>query len=170
MSRYLRPIHKFITKPDRPKVVSINPVEWLLNIRRKMTYIPLKQRGSQRWEIFAQREITIKPKEMETLELGLGVRMTRGWCQVSLGQEIQASVLQGGGVVTENAEDIVITILNDSDSFVTIIERDPFCFVVHSVRIRPVSLKKCEGEGLTIITFESLIPSAVSMTSRNNTE
>ena len=29
MSRYIRPIHKFITKPTRPKIFLINPVEWL---------------------------------------------------------------------------------------------------------------------------------------------
>ena len=89
MSRWIRPIHKFGTKPVRSKNFPINPVEWLP--KKEVTHIPLKQPGSQVWEIFAQREITINPKETETLELGLGVRMRRGWCQVSLRQEIQAS-------------------------------------------------------------------------------
>ena len=136
MSRWIRPIHKFGTKPARSKNFLINPVEWLP--KKEVTHIPLKQRGSQIWEIFAQRAITINPKETETIELGLGVRMRRGSCQVSLRQEIQASgcVIQEGEIVTGNVADIVITILNDSDSVVTIIEGDPLCFVDHSVRIR----------------------------------
>jgi dUTPase len=139
MSRYVRPLHKFITKPVRPKNFLINPVTWLP--KTGTTHIPLKQRGSQRWEIFAQRTITINPKETETLVTGLGVRMTRGWCGVTLRQEIQSSgcVVQGGGIVAENMEDIVVTILNDSDSIVTILEGDPLCFVHHTVGPRPTS-------------------------------
>ena len=141
MSRWIRPLHKFGTKPAYSKNFPINPVEWLP--KKGVMYIPVKQQGSQVWEIYAQREITINRKETETLELGLGVRMTRGWCQVSLSQEIRAS---GCGlrddVVSKNAEDIVITILNDSDSEVTVNEGDLLCFVRHTQRIRTYNLKK----------------------------
>ena len=67
--------------------------------------------------------------------------MRRGWCQVSLRQEILASgcVLQrGGGGVTENAAEIVITIINESDLVVTIIEGDPLCIVAQTSRSRSV--------------------------------
>ena len=138
MSRYVRPLHKFITKPPRPAKYLINPVTWLP--KTGVTHIPIKQRGSQRWEIFAQRTITINPKETETFELGLGVRMTKGWCGISIRQEIRASgcVLRDD-VVTENMADIVVTILNDSDSIVTILEGDPLCFIHHTVGPRPTS-------------------------------
>jgi len=138
MSRnYLRPIHKFGTKPVRSKNFLVNPVEWLP--KKELTHIPLRQYGSQRWEIFAQREITIEPKETETIESGLGVRMTRGWCGISLRQEILASgcALQGEGIVTGDIADIVVTISNDSDSVVTIIEGDLICIIYHTQRPRP---------------------------------
>ena len=136
--RWVGPIHKFIWKPPRPKVFLINPVEWLP--KKDVAYIPVRRPGSQRWDIFAQREITIQPNETAALETGLGVRMTKGWCGVTLGPEILACgcVLRGEGVVTENAADgIVITIVNDSASVVTIAEGAPVCIVYHTQRVRP---------------------------------
>src|ERR1043165_4856059 len=138
MSRYRTPMHKFgMSKPAYPKTFPSNPVAWLP--KKDIAYVPVKQNGSQRWDIFAQREITIQPNETVALESGLGVRMTKGWCGVTLGPEILASgcVLQGEGVVTENAADIVITIVNDSASVVTIPEGAPICIVYHTVRVRP---------------------------------
>ena len=138
MSRWIRPIHKFGTKPVRSKDFPINPVEWLP--KKGATHIPVKQPGSQVWEIYAQRVITIKPKETETIMLGLGVRMRRGWCHLSLRQEIQASGCRlQDDVVSKNAEDIVVTILNDSDSEVIVNEGDLLCFIRHTVRIRPTT-------------------------------
>src|SRR2546428_7256424 len=136
-SRNYGAIHKFIWKPARPKIFPINPVEWLP--RKELSWPPVKQPGRVSYEIFAQREITIEPKREVTLEIGLGVRMIKGWCGVTLGEEILASgcVLQGEGVVTENAVDIVITIVNDSASVVTIPEGAPVCVVYHTQRVRP---------------------------------
>jgi len=63
----------------------------------------------------------------------------RGWCGVTLGQEILASgcILRGEGVITENVADIVIIIVNDSASVVTIAEGAPVCVVYHTQRVRP---------------------------------
>ena len=135
--RFIGPLHKFITKPPRPKIFLINPVEWLP--KKELTRVPVRQPGSQIWDIFAQRTITIEPRETVTLELGLGVRMRKGWCPVYLGQEIRARgcVIQGEGNVFKNTTEIVITILNESDSIVVINEGDPFCLVAHTQRIRP---------------------------------
>ena len=84
MSRnWIRPIHKIgWTKPAHSKNFPINPVEWLP--KNEVAHKPVKHPGCQVYEIFTQRTITIKPKETETLELGLGVRMRRGWCKVQL--------------------------------------------------------------------------------------
>ena len=58
---------------------------------------------------------------------------------MTLGQEILARgcVLRGEGVVTENAVEIVITIVNESASVVTIPEGDLVCIVYHTSRTRP---------------------------------
>ena len=137
MSRRYGPIHKFIWKPASPKIFLINPIEWLP--RKEVSWPPVKQPGRASYEIFAQREITIQPTETAAVEIGLGVRMMKGWCGVTLGEEILASgcSLQGDGVVTENVADIVITIVNDSASVVTIAEGAPVCIVYHTQRVRP---------------------------------
>ena len=141
MSRnWIRPMHKFGTKPVRSKNFPINPVEWLP--KNEVAHKPVKHPGCQVYEIFTQRTITINPKETETLELGLGVRMIRGWCKVQLKQEIQASACRlQDDVVSKNTEDIVITILNDSDSEVVINEGDSLCLVAHTVRSRSDDFK-----------------------------
>ena len=137
MSRYVRPLHKFITKPTRPSVVRTQPksVHWTLASKEAATYKPLRQRGGLRWEIFAQRAITIQPGETETLALGLGVRMTRGMCLVSLRQEIveKGCTLREGGTVSGNVADIVIVIQNDSDSVVSVNEGDSLCYIDYNV-------------------------------------
>ena len=139
MSRnWKRPMHKFGTKPVRSKNFPINPVEWLP--KNEVAHKPVKHPGCQVYEIFTQRTITINPKETETIELGLGVRMRRGWCKVQLKQEIQNCGLQDD-VVSKNTEDIVITILNDSDSEVVINEGDSLCLVAHTVRSRSDDFK-----------------------------
>ena len=137
MSRRYGPIHKFIWKPARPKIFLINPIEWLP--RKEASWPPVKQPGRASYEIFAQREITIGPTETAAVETGLGVRMRKGWCGVTLGQEILASgcSLRGDGVVAENVADIVITIVNDSDSVVVIAAGDLLCIVYHTQRVRP---------------------------------
>ena len=141
MSRnWIRPRHKFGTKPVRSKNFPINPVEWLP--KNEVTHKPVKHPGCQVYEIFTQRTITINPRETETLKLGLGVRMIRGWCKVQLKQEIQASACRlQDDVVSKNTEDIVITILNDSESEVVINEGDSLCFVAHTVRNRSDDFK-----------------------------
>src|ERR1043165_4706986 len=130
MSRRYGPMHKFIWKPASPEIFLIYPIEWLP--RKEASWPPVKQPGRASYEIFAQREITIEPTETAVVETGLGVRMRKGWCGVTLGEEILASgcSLQGEGIVTENAADgIVITIVNNSASVVTIPEETPLSIV-----------------------------------------
>ena len=59
---------------------------------------------------------------------------------MQLKEEIQNCGLQDD-VVSKNTEDIVITILNDSDSEVVINEGDSLCLVAHTVRSRSDDFK-----------------------------
>lgn len=119
------PIHKFITKrsPVRHKTPAIR---WRV---RETTHMPA-QINSSKWEIFAQREIKIKPRSSSTLLLAFGVQMASGICLISLRQKIKEMrcSLQDGAV-SENVEDILVTIQNNSDTMVTIDEGDAICFV-----------------------------------------
>src|SRR6218665_3719703 len=90
MSRYGMPIHKFITKRNPSSKIRTrfhNDIFWLpKKVRhkaiRRIVNLP-------RWEIFAQRAIEIQPRSSVSLELGFGVRMTRGVGLVSLRQVIK---------------------------------------------------------------------------------
>jgi hypothetical protein len=119
----LRLIHKFITKQVTP--ISRDTVRWM---PKEVTYPPI--RHGPRLEIFAQQAITIGPRSSRTLVLGFGVSITRGICLVSLRQDIKEKrcSLQDG-TVSEDVEDIIITIQNNFDCIVTINEGDSLCYI-----------------------------------------
>src|SRR6218665_270223 len=83
MSRYGMPIHKFITKRNPYSKIRTrfhNDIFWLpKEVMHKAIWRIL---NPPRWEIFAQRAIESQPRSSVSLELGFGVRMTRGvvWC------------------------------------------------------------------------------------------
>ena len=81
--------------------------------------------------MFAQKDIMIYPKETYTLTLGLGVYMD-GLCLVSLKQEHKERLisLQNEIIISEKeVPNIIITLQNNSDTYVTIREGDSLCFV-----------------------------------------
>src|SRR6218665_1217429 len=122
MSRYGMSIHKFITKRNPSSKIRTrfhNDIFWL---SKEVTHKAIKRIvNPPRWEIFAQRAIEIQPRSSVSPELGFGVRMSRAVCLVSLRQVIKEKgcSLQDG-TISEDVEDIVITIQNNSESVVSI--------------------------------------------------
>lgn len=135
MSRYGMPIHKFITKRNPSSKIRTrfhNDIFWL---PKEVTHKAIRRIvNPPRWEIFAQRAIEIQPRSLVSLELGFGVRMTRGVCLVSLRQVIKEKgcSLQDG-TISEDVEDIVITIQNNSESVVNIDKGDSLCYINYHV-------------------------------------
>lgn len=135
MSRYGMPIHKFITKRNPYSKIRTrfhNDIFWL---PKEVTHKAIRRIvNPPRWEIFAQRAIEIQPRSSVSNELGFGVRMTRGVCLVSLRQVIKEKgcSLQDG-TISEDVEDIVITIQNNSESVVNIDKGDSLCYINYHV-------------------------------------
>lgn len=135
MSRYGMPIHKFITKRNPSSKIRTrfhNDIFWL---PKEVTHKAIRRIvNPPRWEIFAQRAIEIQPRSSVSLELGFGVRMTRAVCLVSLRQVIKEKgcSLQDG-TISEDVEDIVITIQNNSESVVSIDKGDSLCYINYHV-------------------------------------
>src|SRR6218665_2568080 len=135
MSRYGMPIHKFITKRNpysKIKTRVHNDIFWLpKEVTHKATRTIV---NPPRWEIFAQRAIEIQPRSSVSLELGFSVRMTRGVCLMSLRQVVKENwcSLQDG-TISEDVEDIVITIQKNSDSVVNIDKGDSLCYINYHV-------------------------------------
>jgi hypothetical protein len=94
-------------------------------------YRPQRQLGGLRWEFFAQEEISISSQENLVLPVGLGVRMTKGRCRISLNPKfIEAGCRLLSDTVTDFAEDMLLDIKNFNDlETVVINEGDSLCYV-----------------------------------------
>ena len=115
-------IHKFNVKPKTipPKTIHWRPL-------REVKYPALKV-NSITWEIFSQEDIKLKPKEVKQIRLGLGFIMSEGVVLVAL--KNKRCTLQNE-VSLEDAEDIVITITNNSNEIIHIEKPELLCCVCY---------------------------------------
>ena len=115
-------IHKFNAKP---KTISPKTIHW--GPLRELKYPPRKV-DSTTWEIFSQEEMKLEPKEVKQLQLGLRFMMSEGVVLVGLGNSLKYEWcgLQNE-INLEDAEDIVITLTNNSNEIVDIREHEPVC-------------------------------------------
>ena len=119
-------IHKFNTKPKTipPKMIHWRPL-------RKVKYPALKI-NSIIWKIFSQENIKLKPKEVKQIRLGLGFIMSEGVVFVALANSLKNKRCSLQNKVNlEDAEDIVITITNNSNEIVDIQEHELLCRVCY---------------------------------------
>ena len=108
-------IHKFNVKP---KAIPPNTIYW--RPLREVKYLALKV-NSINWEIFSQEDIKLKPKEVKQLRLGLGFIMSEGVVLVALANSLKDKQCSLQNEVSlEDAEDIVITLTNNSNEIVDI--------------------------------------------------
>ena len=117
-------IHKFNAKP---KTISPKTIHW--RPLREVKYPPRKV-DSTTWEIFSQEEMKLEPKEVKQLQLGLGFMMSEGVVLVGLDNflKYKRCSLQNE-INLENAEDIGITLTNNSNKIVDIREHELLCRV-----------------------------------------
>ena len=84
------------------------------------------------WEIFSQEDIKLKPKEAKQLQLGLGFIMSEGVVLSALANSLKNKRCSLQNEVSlEDAEDIVITITNNSNEIVDIQESELLCRVCY---------------------------------------
>ena len=117
-------IHKFNTKP---KTISPKTIHW--RPLRGVKYPPRKVNLTT-WEIFSQEEMKLVPKEVKQLQLGLGFMMIEGVALVGLDNSLKyrRCSLQNE-INLEDAEDIVITLTNNSNEIVDTREHELLCYV-----------------------------------------
>ena len=119
-------IHKFNKKPktNPPKTIHWRPL-------REVKYSALKI-NSMTWEIFSQEDIKLKPKEVKQLQLGLGFIMSEGVVLTTLANSLKNKRCSLQNEVSlEDAEDIVITITNNSNEIVDIQSHKLLCHVCY---------------------------------------
>ena len=119
-------IHKFNVKPRAipPKTIHWRPL-------REVKYPALKI-NSITLEIFSQEDIKLKPKEIKQLRLGFGFIMSEGVVLVALANSLKNKRCSLQNEVTlEDAEDIVITLTNNSNEIVDIEGHKLLCRVCY---------------------------------------
>ena len=119
-------IHKFNVKPRIPPPKTI---KWLVpdNIEQ---YV--KKVNSTTWEIFSQEGITLKPKEVKFIMLGIGFIMSKGVVLTSLSDSLTKKriSLQNGVYLTDTLNMITV-ITNNSTENIRIPKLSTLCFVCY---------------------------------------
>ena len=119
-------IHKLYVKPKTipPKTIQWQPL-------RGVKY-PAREVNLMTWEIFSQEDIKLNPKEIKQLQLGFRFMMSEGVVLVALANSLKYKRCSLQNEVSlEDAEDIVITLTNNSNEIVDIREHELLCRVCY---------------------------------------
>ena len=112
-------IHKFNVKPKTipPKTIQWRPLQEVKYPARKVN--PMTS------EIFSQEDIKLDPKKVKQIRLGIGFIMSEGVVLVALANSLKYKRCSLQNEVSlEDAEDIVISITNNSNEIVHIEKPD----------------------------------------------
>ena len=119
-------IHKFNVKPI------YNPTKTIKcmvpdNIRQYVKKVNITT-----WEIFSQEDITLKPKEVKFIMLGIGFIMSEGVVLTSLSDSLTKKriSLQNGVYLTDTLN-MIIVLTNNSTENIRIPNLTTLCFVCY---------------------------------------
>ena len=120
-------IHKFNVKPI------CNPtktIKWLIPNETRQ-YV--KKNNITTWEIFSQEDITLKPKEVKFIMLGIGFMMSEGVVLTSLSDSLTKKriSLQNGIYLTDTLN-MIIVLTNNSTENIRIPKLSTLCFVCYN--------------------------------------
>ena len=119
-------IHKFNVKPI---YYPTKTIKWIIpdNIRRFF-----KKVNTTTWEVYAQNDLILKPKEVKFIMLGIGFMMSEGVVLASLNESltIKRISLQNGVYLTDTLNMIVVLTNNTSEP-IRIPNLTPLCLVCY---------------------------------------
>ena len=120
-------IHKFNVKPNIPPTKTI---KWLIPNENRQ-YV--KKVNITTWEIFSQEDITLKPKEVKFIMLGIGFIMSEGVVLTSLSDSLTKKriSLQNGVYLTDTLN-MIIVLTNNSTENIRIPKLTTLCFVCYN--------------------------------------
>ena len=121
-------IHKFNVKPIFKPTKTI---KWLIpdNIRQ---YV--KKVNTTTWEIFSQEDITLEPKEVKFIMLGIGFIISEGVVLTSLSDSLTKKriSLQNGVYLTDTLDMIIVLTNNSTEKNIQIPKLTTLCFVCYN--------------------------------------
>ena len=120
-------IHKFNVKPIYNPTKTI---KWLIPNENRQ-YV--KKVNITTWEIFSHEDITLKPKEVKFIMLGIGFMMSEGVVITSLSDSLTKKLisLQNGVYLTDTL-DMIIVLTNNSTENIRIPKLSTLCFVCYN--------------------------------------
>ena len=103
-------IHKFNVKPiDYPA----KTIKWIIPEQLRQYF---KKVNGNTWEVYAQNDISLKPKEVKYIMLGLGFYMSEGVVLSSLNNELTLKrVSLQNGIYLKDTLNMVIVLTNNSN-------------------------------------------------------
>ena len=120
-------IHKFNVKPI------YNPTKTIKCLIPNETRQYVKKVNISTWEIFSQEDITLKPKEVKFIMLGIGFIMSEGVVLTSLSDSLTKKriSLQNGVYLTDTLN-MIIVLTNNSTENIRIPKLTALCFVCYN--------------------------------------
>ena len=119
-------IHKFNVKPI---YYPTKTIKWIIpdNIRRFF-----KKVNTTTWEVYAQNDLILKPKEVKFIMLGIGFMMSEGVVLASLNESltIKRISLQNGVYLTDTLN-MIIVLTNNSSVNIQIPKLSSLCLVCY---------------------------------------
>ena len=108
-------IHKFNVKPiDYPT----KTIKWLIPEQLRQYF---KKVNGNTWEVYAQNDILLKPKEVKYIMLGLGFTMSEGVVLSSLNDKLTLKrVSLQNGIYLKDTLNMIIVLTNNSNENILI--------------------------------------------------
>ena len=108
-------IHKFNVKPI---YYPTKTIKWLIPEQLRQYF---KKVNGNTWEVYAQNDILLKPKEVKYIMLGLGFYMNEGVVLSSLNNELTLKrVSLQNGIYLKDTLNMVIVLTNNSNENIQI--------------------------------------------------
>ena len=118
-------IHKFNAKPIYKPLT----IKWLIPDENRQ-YV--KRVNSDTWEIYSQEDITLKPKEVKFIMLGIGFLMSEGVVLTSLSNSLtKKRISLQNGVSLSGTSNMITVLTNNSTKNIKIPKLSTLCFVCY---------------------------------------
>ena len=119
-------IHKFNVKPiDYPT----KTIKWIIPEQLRQYF---KKVNGNTWEVYAQNDILLKPKEVKYIMLGLGFYMSEGVVLSSLNDKLTLKrVSLQNGIYLKDTLNMVIVLTNNSTENILIPKLTSLCLVCY---------------------------------------
>ena len=119
-------IHKFNVKPINYVAKTI---KWVIPEQLRQYF---KKVNANTWEVYAQNDISLKPKEVKYIMLGLGFYMSEGVVLTSLNDKLTLKrVSLQNGIYLSDTLNMVIVLTNNSSENILIPKFTMLCLVCY---------------------------------------